>query len=88
MSERAGSPGRFNGALRILAAVFTFAAVGSLALVVVDLIVGRPASGDVFITVLNSFVAMVLWRQCLNTRGYDKGTHVALPWRCFRGNEI
>jgi hypothetical protein len=49
--------------LRILAVVFTVAAAGSLVLVAVDLAVGRPADGDVFIAVLNSFVAVVLWRR-------------------------
>lgn len=63
MSDPAPRPGRPSRALRILAVVFTVAAVGSLALVAVDLIVGRPAAGDVFIAVLNSVVAVVLWHR-------------------------
>jgi hypothetical protein len=49
--------------MKILAVVFTVAAVGSLVLVAADLFVGRPAGGDGFIAVLNSFVAVVLWRR-------------------------
>jgi len=51
--------------LRFLAVVFTVAAAGSLVLVVVvlDLVIGRPAAGDVFTTVLNSLAAFVLWRK-------------------------
>jgi hypothetical protein len=47
---------------RILAVVFTVAAAGSLVLVVVDLVIGRPAAGDVFIAILNNLAAAVLWR--------------------------
>jgi hypothetical protein len=54
--------GRPRGVLQILVVVFTVAAVGSLVLVAVDLAIGRPASGDVFIAVLNSVVAVMLWR--------------------------
>ncbi|WP_104062313.1 hypothetical protein [Arthrobacter sp. 4R501] len=46
---------------RILAVVLTVAAAGSLVLVVVDLVIGRPAAGDVFIAILNSLAAAVLW---------------------------
>lgn len=42
--------------------VFTVAAVGSMVLVAVDLTVGRPASGDVFIAFLNGLTAVMLWR--------------------------
>jgi hypothetical protein len=45
--------------------VFTVAAAGALALVVLDLFIGRPAAGDVFITVLNGLAAFVLWRRVL-----------------------
>lgn len=48
--------------LRILAVVFTVSAAGSLVLVAVDLAIGRPASGDVFIAFLNSVAAVMLWR--------------------------
>jgi len=48
--------------LRILAVVFTVAAAGSLVLVAVDLAIGRPAAGDVFIAFLNSVAAVMLWR--------------------------
>lgn len=63
MSDPAPRPGRPFRVLRILAVVFTVAAVGSVALVAVDLMIGRPAAGDVFIAVLNSVVAVVLWRR-------------------------
>jgi hypothetical protein len=49
--------------LRFLAVVFTVAAAGSLVLVVLDLVIGRPAAGDVFITVLNALAAWWLWRK-------------------------
>jgi len=48
--------------LRVLAVVFAVAAAGSLVLVAVDLVIGRPASGDVFIAFLNSVAAVMLWR--------------------------
>ncbi|MDQ0676604.1 hypothetical protein QFZ36_004230 [Pseudarthrobacter siccitolerans] len=58
-----GSGWRLSGrSLKILAVVFTAAAVGSMVLVAVDLTVGRPASGDVFIAFLNSLTAVTLWR--------------------------
>ncbi|MDE8670885.1 hypothetical protein PY310_20145 [Pseudarthrobacter sp. H3Y2-7] len=62
MTDPAPRPGRPNGVLRILAVVFAVAAVGSLVLVAVDLAIGRPASGDVFIAFLNSVAAVMLWR--------------------------
>lgn len=62
MTDPASRPGRPNGVLRILAVVFAVAAVGSLVLVAVDLAIGRPASGDVFIAFLNSVAAVMLWR--------------------------
>lgn len=62
MTDPALRPGRLTGVLQILVVVFTVAAVGSLVLVAVDLAIGRPASGDVFIAVLNSVVAVMLWR--------------------------
>ena len=49
--------------LRLLAVVFTIAAVGSLALVVTDLLIGRPPAGDLFIAGLNAVAAAVLWRE-------------------------
>jgi hypothetical protein len=42
--------------------VFTVAAIGSVVLVAVDLLVGRPAAGDLFIAFLNSLTAVGLWR--------------------------
>ncbi|MGO4231048.1 hypothetical protein AB4Y72_19580 [Arthrobacter sp. YAF34] len=51
--------------LRVLAVVFTLAAAGALALVVLDLVIARPAAGDVFITVLNALAAFLLWRRVL-----------------------
>ena len=49
--------------LRVLAVVFTVAAAGTLALVVLDLVIARPSAGDVFITVLNALAALLLWRR-------------------------
>ncbi|MFJ6376295.1 hypothetical protein ACIQH9_11295 [Pseudarthrobacter oxydans] len=63
MSGPGSRPGSAGGLQRILAVLFTVAAVGSLLLVAVDLLVGRPAAGDVFIAVLNGVVAVVLWRR-------------------------
>ena len=63
MSDPAPRPGRPSRVLRILAVVFPVAAVGSLALVAVDLMIGRPVAGDLFIAVLNSVVAVVLWHR-------------------------
>ena len=57
-----GSAMKSPRALRVLALVFTAAAVGSVVLVAVDLVVGRPAAGDLFIAFLNSLAAVVLWR--------------------------
>ena len=51
--------------LQVLAMVFTIAAAGALALVVLDLVIARPAAGDVFITVLNALAAFLLWRRAL-----------------------
>ncbi|KRE64408.1 hypothetical protein [Arthrobacter sp. Soil761] len=62
MIDPAPRPGRPHGVLLILAVVFSVAAVGSLVLVAVDLAIGRPASGDVFIAFLNSVAAVMLWR--------------------------
>jgi hypothetical protein len=58
--------------LRFLAVVFTVAAAGSLALVVLDLVIARPAAGDVFITVLNALAAFVLWRGFWKKRGHEE----------------
>lgn len=62
MSDPAARAGRPHSVLRILVVVFVLAAAGSLVLVAADLLLGRPAKGDVFIAILNSFVALVLWR--------------------------
>jgi len=43
--------------------MFTVAAVGSLLLVAVDLLIGRAAAGDLFIAFLNALAAAVLWRE-------------------------
>ena len=50
---------------RVLDVVFTVAAAGALALVVLDLFLARPAAGEVFITVLNALAALLLWRRVL-----------------------
>ncbi|WP_286138842.1 hypothetical protein [Arthrobacter sp. OV608] len=52
---------------RVLAVVFTVAAIGSVVLVAVDLIVGRPAAGDLFIAFLNSLATVWLWRTSSET---------------------
>ncbi|MEJ1180515.1 MULTISPECIES: hypothetical protein [unclassified Pseudarthrobacter] len=59
---RRGSAWKSPRVRRILAVVFTIAAFGSVVLVAVDLIVGRPAAGDLFIAFLNSLAAAALWR--------------------------
>ncbi|WP_223987917.1 hypothetical protein [Arthrobacter sp. NicSoilB8] len=72
-APRDGSPGRAGHragldsprVLRVLAVVFTATASGALALVVLDLVIGRPAAGDLFITALNTLAAFVLWRRVL-----------------------
>ncbi|MFT4470862.1 hypothetical protein ACMX2H_13235 [Arthrobacter sulfonylureivorans] len=66
-----GRPGRARRApgwdsLRVyrgLAVVFTVAAGGALALVILDLFIGRPIAGDLFILTLNSLAAAVFWRH-------------------------
>jgi len=47
---------------RVPVVVFTVAAVASVLLVAVDLVVGRPAAGDLFVAFLNALAAVVLWR--------------------------
>jgi hypothetical protein len=47
--------------VKVLAVVFSVAAGASVVLVAVDLIVGRPAAGDIYIAVLNSAVAAACW---------------------------
>jgi len=47
--------------VKVLAVVFSVAAGASVVLVAVDLIVGRPAAGDIYIAVLNSAVASACW---------------------------
>jgi hypothetical protein len=49
-------------AAAILAVVFTAAAAGCLVLVALDLVIGRPAAGDLYLAGLNGVVAAVLWR--------------------------
>ncbi|WP_461186745.1 hypothetical protein [Arthrobacter sp. Z4-13] len=61
-AARRGSAWKSPRALRVLAVVFTVAAVGSVVLVAVDLVIGRPAAGDLFIAFLNSLAAVALWR--------------------------
>lgn len=68
MCDPAPRPGRPNRVLRILAVVFTTATVGSMVLVAVDLVVGRPVAGDVFIAFLNSLAAVALWRFSFERR--------------------
>lgn len=42
--------------------LFTVAAAAAVVLVAVDVFIGRPAAGDVFIAGLNAVSAVVLWR--------------------------
>jgi hypothetical protein len=49
-------------AAAVLAVVFTAAAAGCLVLVVLDLWVGRPAAGDLYLAGLNAGIAAVFWR--------------------------
>lgn len=58
--ERESQHGRVR---LLLAVVFTITAAGSLVLVAVDLLIGRPAAGDLFIACLNALAAVVLWRE-------------------------
>ena len=51
--------------LLFLAVVFTVSTAGALTLVVLDLVIARPAAGDAFITVLNALAAFLLWRRVL-----------------------
>jgi len=78
MSDRAPRPGHNSEArrasawlsprtCRVLAVVFTVGALGSVVLVVVDLVVGRPAAGDLFIVFLNGFAAVILWMLARRT---------------------
>ena len=53
---------------RILALIFTAAAAGCWVLVTVDLVVGRPAGGDVFIAALNTVAAAVFWWMTVTSR--------------------
>jgi hypothetical protein len=58
-------PGRARRGLRwfrFLAVLFAVAAAASLVLVAIDVFIGRPAAGDLFIAGLNALAAVVLWR--------------------------
>ena len=64
---RPGRAGRGPGwdslrVYRVLAVVFTAAGGAALALVILDLFIGRLIAGDLFILTLNSLAAAVLWR--------------------------
>jgi hypothetical protein len=58
---RGGSAWTSPRTCRVLVVVFTVAALGSVVLVVVDLVVSRPAAGDLFIVFLNGLAAVILW---------------------------
>jgi hypothetical protein len=72
MRDRTAVRDRVHGGLLILVVLFVVAAAGSLALVTADLAIGRPALGDVFIAVLNSSVATVLWSRLADYGGRKK----------------
>lgn len=62
--------------LLILAVVFSTVAVGSLVLVGVDLAIGGPAVGDVFIAGLNAVMAAVFWLwRSRGVKGEGAGTY-------------
>ena len=54
--------------LLIGAVIFSVVFLGALALVAVDLTVGRPLAGDLFVAGLNGAVAAALW--ALRARGF------------------
>jgi hypothetical protein len=67
----AGGPGIGLGSSRvqrILGLIFGAAAAGCWILVAVDLVIGRPAVGDVFIAVLNSAAAAAFWWMASGSR--------------------
>lgn len=64
MGLREAAGGRPGKVLLVLAAVFTAATVGALVLVAVDLVIGRPAAGNLFIAFLNGAAALVLGEAC------------------------
>ncbi|PNH77923.1 hypothetical protein [Arthrobacter sp. AFG20] len=53
---------------RIMALVFTAAAAACWVLVAADLVVGRPAGGDVFIAALNTLAAAAFWWMTVTSR--------------------
>ncbi|MGO4591003.1 hypothetical protein [Paenarthrobacter sp. 2TAF44] len=54
---------------RFLAVLFSVAAAASLVLVAIDVFIGRPAAGDLFIAGLNALAAVVLWRVVVKQVG-------------------
>ncbi|WP_211880027.1 hypothetical protein [Pseudarthrobacter albicanus] len=60
-------------ALLVLAGVFSAAALGCLVLIGVDLSIGRPASGDLFIGGLNGVLAAVFWAWFVRSRPRGAG---------------
>jgi hypothetical protein len=67
MTEPAPRPGTDSARrglrwFRFLAVLFTVAAAAFLVLVGVDVFIGRPTAGDLFIAGLNALTAVVLWR--------------------------
>lgn len=70
-SGRGGQPRSglgYSRIQRILALVFTAAAAACWMLVAADLVVGRPAGGDVFIAALNTLAAAALWWMVATNR--------------------
>jgi hypothetical protein len=60
--------------LLVLAGVFSAAALGCLVLIGVDLSIGRPVSGDLFIGGLNAILAVVFWAWFVRSRGRGPGS--------------
>jgi hypothetical protein len=63
--------------LLVLADVFSATALGCLVLIGMDLSIGRPVSGDLFIGGLNAILADVFWAWFVQSRGRGPGSG---PW--------
>jgi hypothetical protein len=75
--------------LRVLAVVFTVAAAGALVLVVLDLVIGRPAAGDVFIAVLNAWRHSCCDAGCWHKPGHEERPAAKCrPFRVSNAQEI
>jgi hypothetical protein len=64
------------GVLLVLAGVFSAVTVGCLVLVAVDLMVGRPVSGDLYVAGLNGVLAAIFWVWRVRARRRGPGSAV------------